>query len=236
VRSRVRVALTERDGRVLWELARWGTMDAGEVAAWCGFPSVATCQRRLWQLTAAGFVRTERPMGTTTPAVYSVTRLGASAADEGDLPAPQQTRLTLPHKLTMPRLARALLAAHPGSSWTTERELRRDAMEATRDPITGTVTRGWRHIPDGVVRLPDGRRVAVELELSQKGVAEYGRVLRGFAFGLTLPDGERVRHCRWYSDRPAILRRLRGVVAAKRLGDVVTVAELPAGITVSRRK
>lgn len=143
-------------------------------------------------------------------------------------------RLTLPHKLTLPRLARALLAAHPGATWTTARELRARAMAAARDPRTGKVTRGTRHTPDGTLNLPDGRRIAVELELSQKGGAEYQRQLKGWAFGLALPDGEKAAACHWYSDRPAIRRRIGQVVAAKKLGDVVAVAPTPEGVTVAR--
>jgi hypothetical protein len=61
-------------------------------------------------------------------------------------------------------------------------------------------------------------------------------VLRGRAFGLTFPDGDKVAASRWYSDRPAIRRRIGLVVAAKNLGDVVAIEPLPAGVTVRRWK
>lgn len=61
-------------------------------------------------------------------------------------------------------------------------------------------------------------------------------MLKGWAFGLTLPDGEKAAACHWYSDRPAIRWRLAQVVAAKKLGDVIEVSSTSEGVTAARWK
>jgi hypothetical protein len=66
----------------------------------------------------------------------------------------------------------------------TERELRRDAMAAARERGTGRLFDGAPHVPDGVLVLPSGRRVAVELDRSAKGSARYRAILRWYAAGM----------------------------------------------------
>ena len=85
-----------------------------------------------------------------------------------------------------------------------------------------------------MLTLPDGRRIAVELELSPKKSVDYERCLKHYA-GLQFRPETRCAVW-WFSDRPAILARLRQVVDVRKLGDVVTVAPLPEGITVRRWK
>jgi hypothetical protein len=123
-------------------------------------------------------------------------------------------------------LADALLARHPGASWTSERELRRDAMTTVRDHRRGQLLGGTPHMPDGVLLVP-GRppgEVAIELELSGKTLAAYARILRWYGAAL---DYRRVW---WFCATEAIRRRIADLVERERMDDFVAVEPVPAGV------
>jgi hypothetical protein len=109
---------------------------------------------------------------------------------------------------------------HPGAHWITERELRRDAMAAARERGSGRLFDGVPHVPDGVLVLRDGRRVAVEAECTAKGSARYRTILSWYAGGLAF---ERVR---WFVSDERLRDRLIAVVRAERLDDLVSVDAL----------
>ncbi|MGH2764939.1 MAG: hypothetical protein ACRDKA_03340 [Actinomycetota bacterium] len=55
----------------------------------------------------------------------------------------------------------------PARGWTSERQLRFEAPSEEHR----------RQVPDGVVELPDGGRVAVEVELTEKASSRYPEIL-----------------------------------------------------------
>jgi len=133
--------------------------------------SLDAARRRLRVLGRLGLVRASRPWAGR-PAVYAATRAGAGAAGLGLGPA--RVRLgTLRHDLRVGELAVALLRATPGARWVSEREIRRQAAEEG--------LAGGPHVPDGLLLLPDGTRVAVELELTPKTRRHLLRILRFYA-------------------------------------------------------
>src|SRR5438132_6792363 len=152
-RRRVRVELTARDFAILRDLTRSSALTVDQVAR-RHFGAVNTAANRLAQLVAAGDVRVERPRYRGR-AAYLTTPSGARLADV-DLPAARFSPVTLPHQLAVVELADLLLAQHPGASWLTERELRRDEMRTARDRRRGWLVAGTPHVPDGVLVLPDG--------------------------------------------------------------------------------
>jgi hypothetical protein len=179
------------------------------------------------ELASAGLVRAERP-SFRGRAGYLATPAGARLADVG-LPAARASLLLLPHRLAVVDLADALLASHPGATWTTERELRRGSMATVRDRRRGRLLAGTPHVPDGLLTLPSGPAIAVELELSGKTTEEYGRILRWYGAAL---DYRRVW---WFCATPALARKIADVVERERLGDFVSVETLPAGIAAAIR-
>lgn len=80
---------------------------------------------------------------------------------------------TLPHNLVVADIAAALLERYPGAKWTTERELRREAGQ--RFGVGANV-----HVPDGVLVLTDGTKIAIEVELTTKTKATLNKVLRDY--------------------------------------------------------
>lgn len=135
---------------------------------------------------------------------------------------------TLGHHLAVADLADRLLAEHPGATWTTERELRRDAMRLSRERGSGRLFDGVPHVPDGGLVLPDGGRVAVELERSVKGSGRYRTILDWYAAGM---DVERVR---WFVAGAAPRERLAELVRRQCLDDLVSVEALPTGVGAGR--
>ena len=98
------------------------------------------------------------------------------------------------HHLAVADVAAALLRQYPGSSWVTERELRRLADRAPdRWEYPG-------HPPDGALVLR-GQTLAVEVELTAKGPGSYRRILGWYAAALEYAavvwfcEGASLRRC-----------------------------------------
>jgi hypothetical protein len=93
----------------------------------------------------------------------------------------EPTWSVLPHLAAVSR-ARLLLEALPefrGSEWVSEREWRRENDAAIKS--------GGVHVPDGELITPDGRRLAVEVELSDKGKTRTREIVEKIA--VQWPDG-----------------------------------------------
>jgi hypothetical protein len=78
---------------------------------------------------------------------------------------------TLEHNLAVADVAIALIAQYPGAEWITERELRREAGQ--RFGFGQSV-----HFPDGILILPNGKRFAVEVEMTAKEKRRVEKILR----------------------------------------------------------
>jgi hypothetical protein len=228
------VRVTARDVAILGDLTRDAALTLAQVTR-RHFGAASTAAHRLEALEDAGHLVHRRPW-YRGPGVYTVTPDGARLAGVG-LPAARWTLHALAHRLAMADLADALLAAHPGSRWVTERELRRDGLATVRDRRDGRLLVGAPHAPDGALVLPSGRSgggtggadgdvVAVELELTPKPAAEHARILRWYAAQLA------TRRVVWFVATETLRRRLEAAIARERLDDFVGVEALPPGVEV----
>lgn len=167
-------ALTERDGDILRWITRHGVVTpelVGRRFFWR--PEHASygkwaAYRRLRALRDLGLVVAMRPIGLPTD-VLRVTPTGARLADVGLEPA-TVVLAELHHTLCVVWLGEYLLAHHPGSDLTTEREL---WAERYRQRYIEGSSSDLGRIPDAILRLPanaGGERkvVAIELDLSRK--------------------------------------------------------------------
>lgn len=173
-----------------------------------------TARRRLGKLKSAGLVKSDRIYyGMHNP--YLVTARGARLADN-DLPAPKLDLTKLRHTLELVDLSWALrngisvdgggldLSLWPSLGFVTERELRRDKLRARRSKGSGRMGRGRTgHVPDGILLLNGGERIAVELELSDKRKDRYEDIFDGYR--AQMASGE-IDGVRWYFDSPAVMR------------------------------
>lgn len=107
-----------------------------------------------------------------------------------------------------------LAQTHPDATITTERELRTERHRATRN---GTRDIGRGRMPDGLVTFPDGRVIAIELDLTPKRAVVYARIVRAFG-------AEPVDAVHWYVMSERIAERLRRVVTQEFSADRITVS------------
>jgi DNA-binding MarR family transcriptional regulator len=148
--------LTAKRLRVLQLLGTFGYATVDQVARAQGTrPTAASIM--LASLERAGLVQRYRAHHLHKD-VYSATARGLAAAG---LKLPPVTRIPPQrrHALALLDLAHEL-CAETGGRWTTQRELAaRWAGDADRAPLP---------VPHGLLLLPDGRRVGVQLELSNR--------------------------------------------------------------------
>lgn len=104
---------------------------------------------RCRKMQQVGLLAYERVL-CAMPGVYITTRSGCQLAGSRLQPARRISRADFPQDLALVSLAIDLVLACPGSRWCSARELRRGHPQA--------------HLPDGVLILPEGGRVAIELD------------------------------------------------------------------------
>jgi hypothetical protein len=182
--KRPAVALSEDDHRLLWFLAEHRMVLDRQIAALLDRP----CQRldrRLDELENAGYLA--RFGGWGNSPCSRIEKPGLAAVGSELLP-PKDTPGAFRHDVGVAWL---WLAAQRGSFGPLaevigERRLRSLDMAAPDRPFSVRLG-GYdgfgnlrRHYPDLVLIHPSGRRLALELELSSKGVARRDTILAGY--------------------------------------------------------
>ncbi len=179
--------LTERDAELLSFLAEHRLVLATHVAVLLGTSSAAA-SARLAKLANAGYV-TRHPAFPGEPRWYRITRTGLATIGS-PLPPPRGDLRSYEHDVG---IAWLWLAARGGTfgplrEIVGERRLR--SLDGARDRETeplavrlggfGAAGRERLHYPDLVLRTADGRRIALELELTRKGRARLETILAGY--------------------------------------------------------
>ena len=152
--------LRRRDIEVLaWLAEQYGArVDQLEVLMECG---PRTVQRTVARLRGAGLVRTERVLAGE-PAWVLPTAAGMTACNSGF--GPWRPRLSLlTHVAAVNDVRLHIQGRAPSTEWIPERVLARDHQAG-------------EHLPDGVA-ITDGRRVAIEAELTPKSRRRISAIL-----------------------------------------------------------
>lgn len=221
--------------------------------------SASAASSRMRALARAGYL-VQRRIFAGQPINYQITHRGLAAIDS-PLPTPQLDLRAHAHDIG---LAWVWLAARAGTfgplkAVVSERTMR--SLDGRGDhqtaPASGPLGvrlggRGPRgqerlHYPDLLLITPDGRRIAVELELTAKGAARRERILAGYG------ADARVDAVLYLVDRPALATAIRS--SARRLGishhvhvqwvrqparpqarPVLTAQRAPAGRTSGRER
>ncbi len=179
--------LTDRDVQVLAFLAEHRLALAPHVATLLATSS-ATAARRLSKLANAGLVARRLPFPGEPPS-FQITRSGL-AVIASPLGAPGDDLREYAHDVG---LAWLWLAAHGGTFGPLEEivgERRLRSLDGSREPGAAPLAvrlggfgphgRERLHYPDLVLRTADGRRVALELELTQKTRTRLETILGGY--------------------------------------------------------
>jgi DNA-binding MarR family transcriptional regulator len=182
------IRLGERDLELLWFLAEHRMALPDHAAALLGV-TVETASERLRRLTSAGYIRKAR-LFHNQRAMHLITREGLKVLGSA-LPPPRSDAHAYAHDVGVAWL---WIAARRGTfgpvrEIVAERRMRSHdgARDASTEPLAirlgGVGPRGQErlHYPDLLLRTADGRRVALELELSSKGRSRLERILAGYS-------------------------------------------------------
>jgi hypothetical protein len=187
-RTPARIRLGEQDIELLWFLAEHRMALPDHVVALLGATEQAA-GARLNRLARAGYVESVR-LFHNQPAMHLIARDGLKVLGS-TLPAPKVDVHSYQHDVGVAWL---WIAARRGTfgplrEVVGERRMRSHDGARDRDDEPFAVRLGgvgpWGrerlHYPDLLLRTADGRRVALELELSSKGRARRERILAGYA-------------------------------------------------------
>lgn len=211
--------MNDNDRSILAWLAAIGAGGADEIAAACDL-GAGSARARLRALERAGLVRQVRLLHGA-PALHLLTRGGLRAAGRGELAPVAVSAASFAHQLAVARVAVALGREH--GAVVGEGELR--ALERTAGAPVASAEVG--HAADGSVALhrpdlvcwPDGRPVAVEVELTVKAPRRLRLILRGWA------RSRRVAGVAYYAS-PHAARAVAAAVHSEQAGDRVAVLGL----------
>ena len=166
--------------------------------------------RRLRKLEELHLIRRD-PTFWREPAVLRVTAAGARLAEIDVAPA-HIVLAEVHHTLALVDLMEQLLAQNRGATMVSEREIR--ALRF-RELGAGQRRPGYGRIPDGILHLRNKKTVAVELDLTSKRQRDIERVITGY-------KQERYDAVWWFA-RPAIMGRIKEIVVANRVDDLIEV-------------
>jgi hypothetical protein len=167
--------------------------------------------RRIAILEGLSLIRRDRTPFHRAPQVLRLTKKGATVGEVAVAPA-RLVESEIRHALALVDLCEGLLAANPGATLRTERELRtdrwRERHSGTRDPARGRTA-------DAELTLADGTLVGVELDLTPKRSTDYESILRAY-------KQERFDRVWWYVVAGAV-PRLHRLVEENRADDFIDV-------------
>ncbi len=173
---------------MLWFLAEHRMVLPEHAASLLG-ASAEAARARLTRLVGAGYVRSE-PLFRNQPAMHLITRHGLAVIGSA-LPTPRIDVRSYEHDAGVAWLWVAARKGTFGPLREIVGERRMRSHDGAREPgseplavkLGGVGPRGRErlHYPDLLLRTADGRRVALELELSSKGRARLERILSGYA-------------------------------------------------------
>lgn len=183
------VRLTDRDLRLLRFAAEQRVILPGHVQALLG-TSADVASRRLRALARGGFLESHRPF-QDRPSCYQIRAAGLDAV-ASDLRPPRRLDLrTYDHEVGAAWLWMAARGGRFGPLGEVVGERRMRSTDAARERqaephgirLGGVGPRGRErlHYPDLLLITPDGRRIALELELSSKGRVRREKILAGYA-------------------------------------------------------
>ena len=163
--------LQPRDKKLLELLSRFGVLSTEQIAKLC-FEKIAhtTVMRRIRKLEETNLILRLGGLPNAMNA-WCLTVEGATAIAKSE-PYRYSNRNTLHHEVTLSGLRIALERVGLGSDWTSEMDMRRMTWRPSireRNPF----------VPDGLfvaARGSHSRVVAVELELTAKNLARYGKL------------------------------------------------------------
>ncbi len=225
---------TEKDQEIVGWVGRVGAAGADQVMSRFGMGR-SWAYARLSRLVADGLLE-QKTLLYRQPGLYVATAEGLRWCGLQPLGIYRVGPGGFQHAQQVATAAVGLQTGLPAWEVLSEREIR--AAESDRGELVASVRVGELpsgrpalHRPDLAAISPEGRVVAVEVELSVKAPQRLARICRGFA---------RARHLdrTYYLAAPAAARAVSRAVAETRAEDRITVLALGdvAGLVVAERE
>lgn len=165
--------ITERDLGLLERINAFGFMSVEQIADFWK-TDFSTAARRVRKLVAAGLIN-RLELGITIARPLVVTKAGCALIGDPIPPMRGIRTSTYRHDALVVDLALALESRF-GATFETERQL-----QSQPGPVPG-------HLPDGILHLPDGRHIGIELELTQKSQHRLAHIMAIHAGNLALDE------------------------------------------------
>ena len=144
--------------------------------------------------------------------IYRATRLGATLTC-----IPKLDKVPVgnyAHQIAVIETYMQFMKQYPGASWMTERVLRRLGYMPGKDRD--------KHYADALVYLPDGKQIAIEVELTMKSKRRLKKIMSGYMCQFEIKEV-------WYYCAPAIVNKVKQL--ADKWESVIKVYELTPDIT-----
>jgi len=204
VRGRV---ITERDKQILNVINRFGFMTVIEVAAIFNMQE-QRAYARLKVLNDAGLIKHERILHSY-PGAYWITREGRETSGSLLTPIREPRLATFEHELKVIQVYLALKNKYGDNLiWITAREILSGKIADAK-----TTKEAFRllksKIPDALI-LRDGKRFAIEVELSLKSTPRLKKILADYSANMSKGVFDGVLY---YTDKDTIAERLEKLIS-----------------------
>ncbi len=168
--------LTEREVEVIKFINEFGYCEMPQVMRRFGLQKTRVYEM-LQRLVEAKLLCHERIL-YGHHGVYYATHKGARYTD---LPAIERVTIgRYAHQMVMLNVYNRLKDHYPEAHWVSERRLKHDLF------YDGLGKMG--HVADGILMFPDGKQMAIEVELSVKGKNRIEKILRAYSVQLAIHE------------------------------------------------
>jgi hypothetical protein len=132
--------------------------------------------------------------------IYRLTKLGEKWTD---FPALKFVSLGgYSHQLKVIDVYQQLMQHYPDAFWMSERRLKQDKFS------TGRWRRRYGHIADGMLLFPDGKRIAIEVELTMKTKDRLNKIVKSYGANFDIKEV-------WYFCAKEITHKVKKEIANK---------------------
>lgn len=160
----------ERDRLLLNWINGHGFASAENIASWMGV-SMPFAYARIKKLLNGGYLERDRILHNSSR-IHFLTKQGLQACND-ELPALKKVNLGTYHHDTILIDLSLQIEKETAGSFMPERRLKQ------LKGLSGVGTKG--RVPDGVVDLANGKKIAVELELSVKSKERLDKIMKDYA-------------------------------------------------------
>jgi DNA-binding Lrp family transcriptional regulator len=183
----INIQLTDRDINILNFINEFGFCELPHIQDRFGIQR-PRCYQIMQRLVKAGLVKHQRIFYER----HGIFRVTSSGAQYTKLPALEKIPLgNYDHHLMVIKVYNKLRQLDPEINWISERRLIQEKF------CDGVGKRG--HLADGMIILPDGSQIAIEVELHLKGKVRTERILKGYGAQFSIKEV-------WYYCREGMIK------------------------------